>query len=247
MIMCHYSVCVFSVYALMFSSTQLVYYFSSSDEFSPFAVLLTHQFPRVTKLATLLVKTLAKPLSKRIKHEFSRYQFTQRILVGIGQTSHQVTSRLTIWSAGYTVRRITPLEDEKAMSTGADFVGESFILLVSGFTVVWEYNRSKEKEREKNEKQREQATQERLTLQAKLHALDVRVKALEQVIEKNSQSILSIGQEKYVPPDSKELVPIDEEEAIIVHKEKSSESQPKPADSKNNQKANKPWWTWRPW
>eukprot|EP00566_Odontella_aurita_P017452 CAMPEP_0113588578 /NCGR_PEP_ID=MMETSP0015_2-20120614/35595_1 /TAXON_ID=2838 /ORGANISM="Odontella" /LENGTH=273 /DNA_ID=CAMNT_0000494471 /DNA_START=66 /DNA_END=888 /DNA_ORIENTATION=- /assembly_acc=CAM_ASM_000160 len=68
----------------------------------------------VTKLAGLLVKTLAKPLAKRIKHDFSRFPVTQTLLIRVGQTTHALTSRLTIWSAGYKVRSITPLEQEKA-------------------------------------------------------------------------------------------------------------------------------------
>mmetsp|Transcript_8789 Transcript_8789/g.26308 ORF Transcript_8789/g.26308 Transcript_8789/m.26308 type:complete len:112 (+) Transcript_8789:103-438(+) len=67
----------------------------------------------VTKLAGLLVKTLAKPLAKRIKHDFSRFPVTQTLLIRVGQTTHALTSRLTIWSAGYKVRSITPLEQEK--------------------------------------------------------------------------------------------------------------------------------------
>ena len=163
----------------------------------------------MTKLAGLLIKTLAKPLSKRIKHEFSRYEFTQRILVGIGQSSHRFTSRLTIWSAGYQVRSIKDLEAEKAMVVGAEFVGETFLLLVSGGLVLYEYNNSNEKARIKDEQYKAQIQAERDDLQAKLHAIDVRLKALEIVVKNNSNSILNLGQHKYVPPNDEELVPLD--------------------------------------
>eukprot|EP00957_Ditylum_brightwellii_P181643 13836768-Ditylum_brightwellii.AAC.1 len=56
---------------------------------------------------------------------------------------------MTIWSAGYKVRSITPLEPEKALTKGADLLGESIVFLISGVTVVYEYNRSKEKEKAK--------------------------------------------------------------------------------------------------
>ena len=125
--------------------------------------------------------------------------------IGIGQTSHLVTSQLTIWSAGYKVRSITPLEEEQALRTGAEFVGESFILLVSGGWLVWEYSRFKDKERSKEEALRAQAKAERDALQAKLHALDVCLKALETVIKKNSKSILNIG-EPYAEPELNLLV-----------------------------------------
>ena len=193
------------------------------------------------------MKTLAKPLSKRIKHEFSRYQPTRRLLIGIGQASHNITSRMTIWSAGYRVRHITPLEDEKALSTGSEFIGEFFILFVSGGTVVWEYNRTQEKNRVAEQKQREKAAAERQALQAKLHALDVRVKALEQVSQKNNASILSIGQEKYVPPDEREIVPIDDPSAGGSDEDGDEGNTRVDADrtrTRPTENARRWWWPW---
>lgn len=166
----------------------------------------------MTKLASLFVKTLAKPLSKRIKHEFSRYEFTKQMLVGIGQTSHTLTSRMQIWSAGYRVRSIKPLEEEKALKDGAEFVGESFIFIVSGTLVVLEYNRSAESNRQKEEKRRAEAKAERDALQAKLIALDARLKALETTVKHNQRSLLGLGGASYVEPDADMLVEIEDEQ-----------------------------------
>lgn len=165
---------------------------------------MAHALP-VSKLAGLLVRTLSKPLAKRVKHEFSRFPITQRFLIRIGQTSHAITSRMTIWSAGFKVRSITPLEPDKALSLGADLIGESVVLLVSGGVVVVEYNRSKDKEKEKEAEKHREAHEARMELQAKLNALDARLKALETVVKAQSHSILNFGV-KYVEQDT---VPID--------------------------------------
>jgi hypothetical protein len=163
------------------------------------------------------------------------------MLIGIGQTSHSITSRLTIWSAGYRVRSITPLEKDKAMSAGAELVGESFIVMVSGGWIVWEYNRGKEKDRAKEEKVQAKAKKDRDDLQAKLRALDARLKALEIVVQTNSRSILNMG-EKYVPPPSKDIVPIDTElsgnDKIEASTESDSQTEGKDGVSK------KTWWRW---
>ena len=122
---------------------------------------------------------------------------------------------MTIWSAGYKVRSITPLDDEKAMKAGSEFVGESFIFIVTASIVVFEYSRSKDKEQEKTQAVAAQAARERAELQAKLHALNVRLKALERTVEQNSQSIfmyLLLGQKVYQPPPAHELVPIDDDD-----------------------------------
>ena len=166
---------------------------------------------RFAKLATLLIKTVAKPVSKRIKRDFSKNKTSRRLVIWIGQASHSVTSRMTIWSEGYKVRSITPLEEDKALSVGSDFVGESFILLVSSGLVIWEYNRSTTKTKEKEAQQRADAKAERDALQENFLALDARLKALEEVVEYNSSSILNIAGKKYVEPKKKRLVPISEE------------------------------------
>jgi hypothetical protein len=175
----------------------------------------------LTKLASLLVKTLAKPLSKRIKHQFSKNKTTKSLLEGIGQTSHSITSRMQIWAAGYRVKKISVLEPETALKNGAEFVGESFIFSVSGYLLVWEYRRTAESARVKSDK-----------LQAKLVTLDLRLKAVEDVVKVNSQSILGLRGKKYVEPKSQILVPIDDEE-------NSSETSITPLDTEETET---PWW-----
>jgi hypothetical protein len=196
-------------------------------------------------LAGLVIKSLAKPLSKRIKHDFSRYQVTQNLLVGIGQASHSITSRMTIWSAGYRVRSITPLEREKAISLGAEITGEVFLLGVSGFWLVWEYDRGKEKERTKEEERRANSKQERDALQAKLNALNVRLKALEVVVKTNSRSLLNLG-ERYVPPNSKDIVPIEDNDAEHAQNEKATDKSSLP-QTQASDPPSKTWlrWPWR--
>ncbi len=206
-------------------------------------------------MASLLVKTLSKPVSKRIKHEFSRYKQTQRLLIFIGQTSHQITSRMTIWSAGYKVRKISALEDEAAMKTGADFVGESFILGVSMGTVLYEYNRNRKKSAADTEKKRAAAAQERRDLAAQLHALDIRLEALEKVVQQNQQSLLSFGGgSKYVPPPDEELVPITKVDLDTDQEEGNTEDEQQ--QSKSDDNANDDSWRdrtrrwlrkWTPW
>jgi hypothetical protein len=199
----------------------------------------------LTKLASLLVKTLAKPLSKRIKHEFSRYRATKQMLVGIGQTSHTITSRMQIWSAGYKVRSIKPLEEEQALKNGAEFVGEGFIFMVSGGLLVLEYNRTQESARSKLETQKEKIKAENASLNAKLHALDLRLKAVEDVVKVNSKSILGLGGTKYVQPSETELVPIvpdDSEDIEKIPSETAATAKELPLLEEKSSPSQKPWW-----
>jgi len=126
----------------------------------------------LAKLASLFIKTLAKPAAKKIKLECSRFEPTQNLLVGIGQATHIVTSRMTIWSEGYTVRTIKPLQRDTAMTRGAELVGEGFIFLVAGGLVVLEYN----KKTDEDDKKKVVAKEKIENMVARIEALEQRIK-----------------------------------------------------------------------
>lgn len=226
-----------------------------------FSLLLLVSSPHtsVTKLAGLFIKTLAKPLSKRIKHEFSRYEFTQGILIGIGQTTHSITSRLTIMSAGYKVRSIKPLEEEAALKAGAEFVGEGFLLLVSLTLLMYEYNSSNAKAAQKAAEHRAQAAAERQELQDKLHAIDVRLKALETYV-KSSPSLattLGVGERYHEPEEAVVSLELKEKVEEVVPEEAAKKKKEEEGDVKKDATVEvsskgvvqmSGWgWRWPPW
>lgn len=129
-------------------------------------------------------------MAKRVKTSFKQYELSKAMLVSIGQFTHITTTRMTIWSEGYKVRSIKPLEKEAALSAGADFIGEAFIFGVGGAIVVWEYNRSKEKDRCKEEQnvERERMQEKRL--------LDVE-NSLER-IDKGMEEFIQMERERHV-------------------------------------------------
>eukprot|EP00559_Dactyliosolen_fragilissimus_P001871 CAMPEP_0184866136 /NCGR_PEP_ID=MMETSP0580-20130426/20980_1 /TAXON_ID=1118495 /ORGANISM="Dactyliosolen fragilissimus" /LENGTH=139 /DNA_ID=CAMNT_0027365637 /DNA_START=178 /DNA_END=597 /DNA_ORIENTATION=- len=90
---------------------------------------------------------------------------------------------MTIWSAGYKIRDIKPLQEDKAVEMGSEILTEGFLFTVAGGLVVWEYNKSKEKERLKEEKQRIHERNENARLEAMIHGLDVRMVDLEQILK----------------------------------------------------------------
>jgi len=160
----------------------------------------------IAKLASLLVKTLAKPTSKWVKHEFSRHRATRSLLVSLGQMTHTLSSRMKIWSEGYKVRSIAPIDKNDALGKGADLVGESFIFIVAGGLVVWEYEKGKEKERVKEKKKFAKVKAASDELQRKLVALDSRLMALEEVVVSNSKSLFNLAGKKYVEPKEKSVL-----------------------------------------
>ena len=162
----------------------------------------------VAKLASLVVKTAAKPLAKRLKKDFARVPLGRASLIKVGQATNQVTTRMAIWAEGFKVRSVPPLNEEKALSEGADLLGETIVLVVSGGVVIWEYNRNSENARQKEEKRLREIEEESDALEAQLYSLDKRLEALEKVVKANSNSLLGLGGKRYVEPDMEDLVAI---------------------------------------
>ena len=150
---------------------------------------------------------------------------------------------MTMWSSGYKVRHISPIEEGAALSQGAELLSESFIFFVSGGIVVYEYNRSSEKEKVKEEARLQQITDDSARLQAKLNSLDKRLISLEEYAKANRRAIvLGVGfgaNGKYVEPG--DVVPINDEE---VGGKSSKLKGPSPAVSSPDasQRSLRRWW-----
>ena len=153
-------------------------------------------------------------MAKRVQHQAVKHPTGRSFLIWLGQTQHAVGTRMTMWSSGYTVRHISPIEEGAALSQGAELFSESFIFFVSGGIVVYEYNRSSEKEKAKEESRLQKITDESARLQDKLNSLDKRLVSLEEYAKANRRAIvLGVGigtNGKYVEPA--DVVPINDDE-----------------------------------
>lgn len=131
--------------------------------------------------------------------------------MSVGQASHVITTRMTIWSSGYKVRSISKIDDEKALSRGADLLSEAIVFSVAAGVTTYEYLRSSESNKKKEEARLQKIRDEAGKLQAKLKSLDKRLVALEEYAKANRSSILVLrGGKEYVEP--KAVVPIDDGE-----------------------------------
>lgn len=205
----------------------------------------------LAKLGSLFIKTLSKPVAKQLKHQFVKQPITRSALIWVGQTSNSVTKRMTIWSSGYKVRSIAKVDEDTALSLGADLLSETFIFAVSGGIVVYEYNRSSEKEKKKEAARLQVIRDDATRLQAKLNSLDKRLVALEEYAKANRRSILGIGigaTGEYQEPD--EVVPINDEDdagsSAILNSEKQAVVQNESSPVNNSNTSQRSWRSWWP-
>ena len=133
-------------------------------------------------------------MAKQVKHRAVKQPMISRSLVWVGQTQHALTTRMTIWSSGFKVRSISRIEDEVALSRGADLLSETFIFSVSVGILMYEYRRSSIKDEQKEAAKLKQIRDDAAKLQAKLDSLDKRLVSLEEFAKANRRSIvLGIG------------------------------------------------------
>ena len=78
------------------------------------------------KLGLLLVRTAAKPLASELKRRaaVTEGSLLQRACIGVGQLTHTSSKSAQLWLAGHRRVKVKPLDDPKALSAGADVMGE---------------------------------------------------------------------------------------------------------------------------
>eukprot|EP01035_Chromulina_nebulosa_P022791 gene22791-29510_t len=83
------------------------------------------------KLAGLLVKQIAKPLSNRLKQQANKNERTNESLISFGQLLHRLSSRLTVFVSGYRFLGVKPLPNEEALSKAVVFISESVVFTLA--------------------------------------------------------------------------------------------------------------------
>ncbi|CAI9089290.1 OLC1v1023843C3 [Oldenlandia corymbosa var. corymbosa] len=111
----------------------------------------------VAKLGTLALKTLCKPIAKRIKKEAGFHPQFRLVITNLAQANHRLTTKLQRRIYGHaTDVAIRPLNEEKAVQAAADLLGELFVFTVAGAAVIMEVQRSSRAEARKEALRRQE-------------------------------------------------------------------------------------------
>ncbi|CAM9139655.1 unnamed protein product [Chrysoparadoxa australica] len=144
------------------------------------------------KIFTLTVKTMVKPLAKKIKKEATEHPRIGSALGQLGQSVHFATTWLRIRAQGHAVASIKPLDPPVAISRGGELLSEAFVYSTAIGLMAWEYRgsaiASKEKEAKANWEKAEQARK----LKEDLEAVHKRLDAMEGKLY-GSQGIWGLG------------------------------------------------------
>ncbi|KAI8084620.1 optic atrophy 3 protein-domain-containing protein [Halteromyces radiatus] len=99
------------------------------------------------KLGSLLIKTLAKPVANSIKTQAKQHPTFKEFCIGVAQKSHRLEMTLKMNFLGYKKEVIRPLNDARAIESGANFISEAFVFGVAASIIIAENWRSRNKDK----------------------------------------------------------------------------------------------------
>ncbi|XP_037072362.1 putative OPA3-like protein CG13603 [Pollicipes pollicipes] len=117
-------------------------------------------FP-LAKLGTLVIKQVSKPLANAIKERAKQsYFFRTYLCMPPAQFYHwcEVRTRMWVMNLGHT-GQVPKLNEAMAIDLGANMLGEGIILGIATGVLVYEYNRSSNKEEAREAAQHERLRQ----------------------------------------------------------------------------------------
>ncbi|KAF8734302.1 hypothetical protein AX14_003466 [Amanita brunnescens Koide BX004] len=103
------------------------------------------------KLATLIIRTLAKPIATRLKNQAAQHETFRSLCMDFAQTMHRSEVKLRTYILGEPAKHIRPLSETRAVENGANMLAEGFLFVVAASLIIgetWRSSRSESKRRE---------------------------------------------------------------------------------------------------
>ncbi|KAI8904036.1 optic atrophy 3 protein-domain-containing protein [Gorgonomyces haynaldii] len=111
------------------------------------------------KVASLLLKTLAKPIAGSIKQQAKEHPRFNEFCISIAQRFHRFESQMRMQFLDYEKSKIRPLNDVKAVEQGANLLSELIVFGVAVTTIVLETWRSTNSSKKQKEELKQTLTQ----------------------------------------------------------------------------------------
>ncbi|UZJ52272.1 hypothetical protein CBS101457_001592 [Exobasidium rhododendri] len=148
------------------------------------------------KIATLAIRTLAKPIASQIKHQAQSHQRFRAICISLAQFMHRTEMALRSnllappGSSSGEKAKVRPLNEAKAVTNGSNALAEGFLFALAAALIVGESyrgSRSRAKQRDQTEEGLEELTMVTKALAEKMGVnydeIERRVKEMQEVQE----------------------------------------------------------------
>ncbi|KAG8922714.1 hypothetical protein FRC02_011672 [Tulasnella sp. 418] len=139
------------------------------------------------KLASLAIRTLAKPISNKLKQQAQEHPRFRALCISFAQWSYRTEIRLRTGLLGESPKAIRPLSETRAVQNGANNLAEGFLFVVAAGIIgveTWRQSRSQAKRRDVVDDQLEE-------LESKVKSLTEELKSLRGFIEERTDEVQS--------------------------------------------------------
>ncbi|KAG6810707.1 hypothetical protein H0H92_010670 [Tricholoma furcatifolium] len=103
------------------------------------------------KLATLVIRTIAKPISSQLKAQAKQHDKFREFCVSLAQALYRTETKLRTNIMGEPAKHIRPLSETRAIENGANFIAEGFLFSVAAALIIgesWRSSRNQTKRRD---------------------------------------------------------------------------------------------------
>ncbi|KAF9009638.1 optic atrophy 3 protein-domain-containing protein [Cyathus striatus] len=94
------------------------------------------------KIATLLIRTVAKPISSRIKDQARQHDQFRKVCINLAQFMYRTEVKMRTNLLGEPAKHIRPLSETRAIENGANALAEGFLFAVAAGLIIGESWRS---------------------------------------------------------------------------------------------------------
>ncbi|KAJ7736854.1 OPA3-domain-containing protein [Mycena metata] len=130
------------------------------------------------KIATLLIRTVAKPISAQIKSQAQQHERFRTFCVSLAQGLYRSEVKLRTGILGEPAKHIRPLSETRAVENGANALAEGFLFSVAAALILGEAyrsNRSQTKRREGVDEQLEALASQVSELATRIQGVEERL------------------------------------------------------------------------
>ncbi|GAA5998188.1 hypothetical protein JCM5350_007697 [Sporobolomyces pararoseus] len=107
------------------------------------------------KIASLLLRTLSKPIATKIKQRAKDHEGFKSRTIAMAQFLHRAEMNLRVSLLGESPKHIRPLSESRAIESGANFLSEGFLFAVAATIIIGETYRSRLSESKRRDAVRE--------------------------------------------------------------------------------------------
>ncbi|KAJ7658526.1 optic atrophy 3 protein-domain-containing protein [Mycena rosella] len=136
------------------------------------------------KIATLLIRTVAKPISAQLKNQAKQHERFRGLCVGLAQMMYRSEVKVRRNILGESPEKpIRPLSETRAIENGANALAEGFLFSVAAALILgeaWRSSRSQSKRRDVVDEQIEDLGAQVQELGATSRAIEERLRGMEE-------------------------------------------------------------------